>query len=125
MALMYLTSQYLTYHVPEWLPLRNAFGDVPSALPFALAVHFNGWAWQFFGHFKFEGRAPALFDNLTQGEWDEKVLGREGGTRGINSLCCHLLSRPSVDCPPINASALVTAPFFVHIEALFALFNCA
>jgi uncharacterized membrane protein YGL010W len=68
MAAMYLTGQYLTFHIPEWLPLRTAWGPVPSALPFALAVHFNGWAWQFFGHFKFEGRAPALFSNLTQGE---------------------------------------------------------
>lgn len=86
MALMYLTGQYLTAHVPAWLPFRTAWGAIPSALPFALAVHLNGWAWQFFGHFKFEGRAPALFSNLTQ--------------------------------------ALVTAPFFVHVEALFFFFNC-
>ncbi|GMK56529.1 hypothetical protein CspeluHIS016_0303690 [Cutaneotrichosporon spelunceum] len=85
MAAMYLTATHLVNHVPEWLPLRYAFGPEPSALPFGLAVFFNGWFWQFLGHFVYEGRAPALFDNLTQ--------------------------------------ALVTAPFFVHIEALFFLFN--
>jgi len=74
MATMYLTGQYLTEHVPEWLPLRTAYTAIPSALPFALAVHFNGWAWQFFGHFKFEGRAPALFENLTQGECREPLF---------------------------------------------------
>ncbi|EKD05332.1 endoplasmic reticulum protein [Trichosporon asahii var. asahii CBS 8904] len=85
MAALYLTSGYLANHNPAWLPLATAFTDKPSALPFALFVHFNGWFWQFLGHFKFEGRAPALFDNLTQ--------------------------------------ALVTAPFFVHIEMLFGLFG--
>lgn len=68
MAALYLTSGYLANHNPAWLPLATAFTDKPSALPFALFVHFNGWFWQFLGHFKFEGRAPALFDNLTQGE---------------------------------------------------------
>lgn len=68
MAALYLTSGYLANHNPEWLPLATAFTDKPSALPFALFVHFNGWFWQFLGHFRFEGRAPALFDNLTQGE---------------------------------------------------------
>jgi uncharacterized membrane protein YGL010W len=85
MGTMYLTATYLVNHVPEWLPWRYAFGPEPSALPFGLAVFFNGWFWQFVGHFAYEGRAPALFDNLTQ--------------------------------------ALVTAPFFVQIEALFFLFN--
>ncbi|BEI82621.1 hypothetical protein CcaverHIS002_0304890 [Cutaneotrichosporon cavernicola] len=85
MTTMYLTATHLVNHVPEWLPWRYAFGPEASALPFGLAVFFNGWFWQFLGHFVYEGRAPALFDNLTQ--------------------------------------ALVTAPFFVHIEALFFLFN--
>lgn len=68
MALMYLTATNLITHVPAWLPLRTAFTDLPSALPFALAVHIHAWLWQFFGHFKFEGRAPALTENLVQGE---------------------------------------------------------
>lgn len=74
MAMMYLTATNLAEHVPEWLPWRYAFGPEPSALPFGLAVFFNGWFWQFVGHFAFEGRAPALFDNLTQGE-SEGVRG--------------------------------------------------
>lgn len=68
MGTMYLTATYLVNHVPEWLPWRYAFGPEPSALPFGLAVFFNGWFWQFVGHFVYEGRAPALFDNLSQGE---------------------------------------------------------
>ncbi|KLT40354.1 DUF962-domain-containing protein [Cutaneotrichosporon oleaginosum] len=85
MTTMYLTATYLANHIPSWLPWQYAFGPVASALPFGLAVWLNGWFWQFLGHFVYEGRAPALFDNLTQ--------------------------------------ALVTAPFFVQIEALFYLFN--
>lgn len=81
----YLTSAYLVAHPPSWLPFLHAFGPAPSALAFGLFVFFNGWFWQFVGHFAFEGRAPAVFDNLTQ--------------------------------------ALVTAPFFVHIETLFGLFH--
>lgn len=85
MAALYLTSGFLANHNPAWLPLATAFTDKPSALPFALFVHFNGWFWQFLGHFKFEGRAPALFDNLTQGE-SEQGRGRGQGR-------CHRPSR--------------------------------
>jgi hypothetical protein len=74
MGTMYLTATYLVNHVPEWLPWRYAFGPEPSALPFGLAVFFNGWFWQFVGHFAYEGRAPALFDNLTQGKLIARVL---------------------------------------------------
>lgn len=88
MAALYLTSGYLANHNPEWLPLATAFTDKPSALPFALFVHFNGWFWQFLGHFKFEGRAPALFDNLTQGEYE--MRGRRPSHR--RSSHCQLVS---------------------------------
>lgn len=69
MAAMYLTATYLAVHVPAFLPWRYAFGAVASAMPFALAVHINGWFWQFLGHFKFEGRAPALTESFVQGEY--------------------------------------------------------
>lgn len=85
MAAMYLSATYLATH-PSVLPWTHAFGPIASAMPFATAVNINAWAWQFFGHFRFEGRAPALTENPIQ--------------------------------------ALVTAPFFVHIEALFFLFHC-
>lgn len=32
----------------------------------ALIVHLANWAAQFYGHFHFEGNAPAVFDNLVQ-----------------------------------------------------------
>lgn len=31
-----------------------------------LIVHFVNWAAQFYGHFHYEGNAPAVFDNLVQ-----------------------------------------------------------
>lgn len=72
MVLEFLSAQYIAEKVPAWLPWQTAFGPTPSALPFATFVFFNAWVWQFVGHFKFEGRAPALFDNLTQGEYSGK-----------------------------------------------------
>ena len=36
------------------------------AMPLALAVHVGSWLAQFVGHGVFEGRAPALLDNLVQ-----------------------------------------------------------
>ncbi|KAL7418896.1 hypothetical protein Q5752_006580 [Cryptotrichosporon argae] len=85
MTLMYFTATYLRLAAPAWLPLSTALTAAPSAVPFALAVFFNGWAWQFFGHFAFEGRAPALTESFTQ--------------------------------------ALVTAPYFAHLEMLFSVFD--
>ncbi|EDQ88196.1 uncharacterized protein MONBRDRAFT_37508 [Monosiga brevicollis MX1] len=38
----------------------------PNAMIKLGALHASCWAMQFFGHFVFEGRAPALFDNLFQ-----------------------------------------------------------
>lgn len=31
-----------------------------------LAIHLLAWAAQFYGHFNFEGKSPAIFDNLIQ-----------------------------------------------------------
>lgn len=41
----------------------------PEAFPIALGVHVFCWVAQFIGHGVFEGRAPALFDSLLQGEF--------------------------------------------------------
>lgn len=82
MLAMYLTATFLANHVPSWLPLRDALGGAPSSLPFGLVVFFNGWFWQFLGHFMFEGRAPALFDNLTQGESEPERRSRAPQVRG-------------------------------------------
>jgi uncharacterized membrane protein YGL010W len=40
--------------------------DVAGTNKVALVVHVVSWIAQFIGHGKFEGRAPALFDNLFQ-----------------------------------------------------------
>ncbi|PMD46072.1 DUF962-domain-containing protein [Hyaloscypha variabilis F] len=44
--------------------LRAKFGNVANR--WAVAVHLGTWILQFIGHGKFEGRAPALLDNLFQ-----------------------------------------------------------
>jgi uncharacterized membrane protein YGL010W len=44
--------------------LLDVFGSVANK--WAIAVHLVCWVAQFVGHGKFEGRAPALMDNLVQ-----------------------------------------------------------
>lgn len=66
-------------------------------------MHGLAWIAQFIGHGVFEHRAPALLDNLVQGE--AFIESSRGGI--VDQL-----------------AALVLAPFFVHLEALFAFFNC-
>lgn len=68
MLIEYFTSAYFVAHPPAWLPWQTAFGPTPSSLPFASAMWVSAWIFQFIGHFVFEGRAPALTENLTQGE---------------------------------------------------------
>jgi len=47
--------------------IHTHFQDGTSAiLVGALIVHLANWAAQFYGHFHFEGNAPAVFDNLVQ-----------------------------------------------------------
>ncbi|CCA72830.1 hypothetical protein PIIN_06766 [Serendipita indica DSM 11827] len=73
-------------YLPEFLlslGVANSFSHRPNAMLEATAVHVFSWIMQFIGHGKFEGRAPALLDNLV--------------------------------------GALFLAPFFVHLEILFAL----
>lgn len=112
---MYLTATSFAASPPSWLPLLFYKGIThPSAMPFAIALNVASWIAQFIGHGVFEGRAPALFTNLTQGE-------------------CLLLPLPlfnprsalkSCNCLSANFSALVLAPFFVHLEMLFTFFDC-
>eukprot|EP00048_Salpingoeca_helianthica_P016119 m.230528 g.230528 ORF g.230528 m.230528 type:complete len:184 (+) comp18060_c0_seq1:52-603(+) len=42
------------------------FSSNEDAIFIATVVHFASWALQFFGHFVFEKRAPALFDSMFQ-----------------------------------------------------------
>lgn len=44
--------------------LRTKYGALANR--WAVAVHIGAWIIQFVGHGKFEGRAPALLDNLVQ-----------------------------------------------------------
>ena len=44
--------------------LTSTYGS--SALLYAAGVHVVSWIAQFIGHGKYEGRAPALLDNLVQ-----------------------------------------------------------
>lgn len=66
---MYLTATSFANSAPLSLPLRLYKGVAhPSAMPFAIALNVASWIAQFIGHGVFEGRAPALFTNLTQGK---------------------------------------------------------
>jgi len=47
-----------------FLTAESSYGYPAWAI--ALAIHIAGWVAQFFGHGHFEGRAPALLDNLVQ-----------------------------------------------------------
>ena len=85
-ALLLLTATSLATNPPPWLPGSEASWTIHQGLPFILSLFTFGWIAQFIGHGVFEGKAPALFDNLVQ--------------------------------------ALVSAPFFVHLEVLFDLFDC-
>lgn len=70
-------------------------------------VFAGAWIGQFIGHGVFERRAPALKDNLVQGEsYPARFLFGNGNRRGKLMV------------------ALVTAPFFVHLELMFGLFHC-
>ena len=51
----------LAYHVAVQLHASQ-----PDCWKPALAIHIFGWAAQFFGHFAYEGRAPAVFESLFQ-----------------------------------------------------------
>ncbi|QPG76304.1 hypothetical protein FOA43_003690 [Brettanomyces nanus] len=48
-------------YLHEAYPAETAF-----IIKFALFIHFFSWAAQFYGHFHFEGNAPAVFDNFVQ-----------------------------------------------------------
>jgi hypothetical protein len=102
-SLMYLTATSFASHAPLSIPLRYYKGLAhPSAMPFAIALNIASWIAQFIGHGVFEKRAPALFNNLTQG-----MSPYDGG-----KVCADPMP------------ALVLAPFFVHLEMLFTFFNC-
>lgn len=110
---MYLTATYIRAFPPTWLPYRNAsgFGDIPTAIPFGIIVEVFSWGMQFVGHGFFEKRAPALLENLVQGTSSCALVAPR--------QWCAVWEGPSLSCV-----ALVLAPFFVHLELLFALFNC-
>lgn len=96
MTLMYLTS--------------TAFANEnPQSIRIALAVFVFSWAAQFAGHGIFEGRQPALFDSVTQGEY---IICVHWIPSILHLLCFVLISgKPTL--------AFVLAPFFVHLEMLF------
>ena len=79
----------------------TAFSKTPGYVTTAATVHAFSWIAQFLGHGLAEGRAPALLDNLL------------GGNALLSHLwivhVAHLLS------------AVVLAPFFVHLEILYGL----
>lgn len=80
----------------------TAFAQRQGYLSTAAAVHTFSWIAQFLGHGFAEGRAPALLDNLLGGKETPRTW---------------ILSPYVVPF----LSAVVLAPFFVHLEILFAL----
>ncbi|VEU19719.1 DEKNAAC100137 [Brettanomyces naardenensis] len=56
-----LAVGYLTNYLHADYPDQAAL-----VLKAALAQHILSWACQFYGHFHYEGNAPAVFDNLVQ-----------------------------------------------------------
>ncbi|KAG8860222.1 hypothetical protein FRB91_004306 [Serendipita sp. 411] len=57
-ALIYLPQFLLS------LGLANSFAHRPDGMLLGTAVHIISWVMQFIGHGAFEGRAPALLDNI-------------------------------------------------------------
>jgi len=54
-------------YLPEFLlslATAQSFVHRPHGLQYATAVHAASWVMQFIGHGKFEGRQPALLDNI-------------------------------------------------------------
>lgn len=77
----------------------NAFAQRPDYLTIAVTTQAVCWIAQFIGHGVAEKRAPALLDNIAGGE----------------SFYLYVSSFMT------GSTALVLAPFFVHLEILFAL----
>ena len=69
----------------------------------AAAIHAISWVAQFLGHGLAEKRAPALLDNLV------------GGMLLFSTSPGHSMTLPTC------ITAVVLAPFFVHLEILFSL----
>lgn len=76
-----------------------AFSQRPGYLIWAGLLQAASWVAQFLGHGLAEKRAPALLDNLI-------------GGMIFFQLCQSLLT---------HSTAVVLAPFFVHLEILFGL----
>ena len=75
-------SVSLIVHFYYVLPLIQK-GD-EATFSHLLAVHIFGWIAQFIGHGVFEGRKPALMDNLLQG----KPRDRYSLSSHISSVLC-------------------------------------
>jgi len=77
-SILYLTATYTYHFPPTWAPYSTMFH--PTAVPLAWIVFTAAWIGQFIGHGVFEKRAPALKDNLVQGEVSLRVAkDRLGG----------------------------------------------
>jgi uncharacterized membrane protein YGL010W len=103
---MYLTATYTYHFPPAWGPYQSLFK--PTAIPLAWIIFTLAWIGQFIGHGVFERRAPALKDNLVQGG-SRDDLRKETATGEVKQALIL---------------ALVTAPFFVHLEMMFEVFGC-
>ena len=75
-------SVSLIVHFYYVLPLIQK--DDEATFSHLLAVHIFGWIAQFVGHGVFEGRKPALMDNLLQG----KPPDRDSSSSHISSVLC-------------------------------------
>ncbi len=77
----------------------NAFTQRPDHTKIALIVQVASWVAQIAGHKFAEGRSPALLDNPVNGSSLSRLIKKHAD--------------------PV--SALILAPFFVHLEILFKL----
>jgi len=50
----------------KWWRLEENWGRLGDPPALTCVPYTCSWSMQFFGHFVFEGRSPALFDNLFQ-----------------------------------------------------------
>lgn len=76
----------------------NAFAQRADHIMTALIVHVASWVVQIAGHRFAEGRSPALLDNPVNGSSSSHIIEKHTNPR---------------------FSALILAPFFVHLEILF------
>ena len=95
----------------------TAFARGPGHITQAAVIHGLSWIAQFLGHGLAEKRAPALLDNLLGGA-SYPFLSSPFLPLYLHSSLLTFV--PGSNSTLFLSTAVVLAPFFVHLELLFA-----